>query len=48
MRAERIDASVVGRFLARADAFAHEPDPRIRSGTDDAAAALDRALARAA
>jgi len=48
MRAERIDASVVGRFLARADAFVHEPDPRIRSGTHDAAAALDRALARAA
>jgi uncharacterized protein (TIGR00661 family) len=48
VRAERLDAAVVGRFLERAEAWAKEPDPRIRRGTEDATTALDRALAEAA
>jgi uncharacterized protein (TIGR00661 family) len=47
-RAVRIDPGVVSRFLARAEAFARPPDPRIARGTRDAVAALDRALAEAA
>jgi uncharacterized protein (TIGR00661 family) len=48
MRGARIDAALVARFLGRSPAFAPERDPRIRRGTIDAAAALDRALAEAA
>jgi uncharacterized protein (TIGR00661 family) len=47
-RAERIDPGVVGRFVDRVGSFANVQDTRIRSGTADAKAALDRALAEAA
>jgi hypothetical protein len=39
---------VVRRFLDRAGSFECVQDPRIRSGTADATAALDRALREAA
>ena len=48
MRATQIDPRVVLRFLDREGAFANVLDPRIRRGTADAVAALDRALAAAA
>jgi uncharacterized protein (TIGR00661 family) len=50
MRAERIDSHVVRTFLERVDgdSFRCMQDPRIRTGTSDAAAALDRALQEAA
>ena len=48
MRAEHIDAGVVRSFLDRGESFGSTADPRIKSGTADAASALDRALLEAA
>jgi uncharacterized protein (TIGR00661 family) len=48
MRADSIEPGVVRRFLDRVDSFGCVQDPRIRTGTDDATAALDRALREAA
>jgi uncharacterized protein (TIGR00661 family) len=48
VRADRIDPSVVARFLDREDSFVKLTDPRLRRGTADACQALDRALQEAA
>jgi uncharacterized protein (TIGR00661 family) len=47
MRAARLDAPVLARFLDRLDTFRPARDPRIRRGNDDACAAIDSLLARA-
>ncbi len=46
--AKLLDTHAVARFIDRADSFRRVHDARIKSGTADAKAALDRALAEAA
>jgi len=46
MNAPLVSRDVIEAFLARLEEFRAADDPRLRSGTADACAALDRALAR--